>query len=48
VRAWNTRKLTELELAVSQKPDSMAEKCIFRKFALAVSSLPWILAALRK
>jgi len=50
VRAWNTRKLTELELAVSQKPDSMAEKCIFRKFALAdrFSSLPWILVALRK
>jgi len=50
VRAWNTRKLTELELAVSVKPDSMAEKCIFRKFALAdrFSSLPWILVALRK
>lgn len=50
VRAWNTRKLTDLELAVSVKPDSMSEKCIARKFALTdrFSSLPWIVAGLRK
>jgi hypothetical protein len=50
VRVWNTRKLTDLELAVSQAPDGMSEKCIARKFALAdrFSSLPWIVAALRK
>jgi hypothetical protein len=50
VRAWNKRRLTDLELAVSQTPDSMSEKCIARKFALAdrFSSMPWIVAALRK
>jgi hypothetical protein len=50
VRAWNTRKLADLELAISVKPDCMTEKCIARKFALAdrFSSLPWIVAALRK
>jgi hypothetical protein len=50
VRAWNTRKLTDLELAVSVKPDNISENCIARKFALAdrFSSMPWIVAALRK
>jgi len=48
VREWNGLKVRELEVAVSMKPDTISEKCIARKFALAFyPTLPWLLVALR-